>query len=66
MTGAEYEAAEKALRDEKFENHEDTEELTVLLEGQLNAEGMKRPRILDETGCHGGLRIWYLHTSYVA
>ena len=62
MTVAESKAAEKASRDKKFENHEDTEELTVLLEGQLNAEGMKMPWILDEMGFHGGLRIWYLRT----
>ena len=61
LTGAEYEAAEKALEDEKFEN-EDTEGLTVLLEGQLNAEGMKKPWILDEMGRHGGLRIWSIRT----
>ena len=33
-----------------------------MLEGLLNAEGMKKPWVLDEVGFHGGLRIWYLRT----
>ena len=59
---AEIETVEKLTGDRDFENDEDSEELLITLEGLLNAEGMKKPWMLDEVGFHGGLRIWYLRT----
>ena len=59
---AEIETVEKLTGDRDFENDEDSEELLITLEGLLNAEGMKKPWMLDEVGFHGGLRIWYLLT----
>ena len=59
---AEIETVEKPTEDRDFENDEDSEELIIMLEGLLSAEGMKNPWMLDEVGFHGGLRIWYLRT----